>query len=206
MPTSNWILSATTCWPTTAGRCPRHGGSTGPTFRPASWRTTRRSWRRWPPVGMRSAERDSWSKRAALAIRRSGNEVDRDLDLPRTTVPIERIDGTVAAHSALCRGPGNLSRLRRRGQVRRGGVGLSPDGHDPACHRRDLRCHQFRGREQHSSAAEEGPVRALRRRCAATLTDRSSYQLKSDPDDALGACSLDIYVRSYKEGSPCTFS
>jgi len=33
-----------------------------------------------------------------LAIRRSGSAVDRDLDLPRTTVPIERIDGTVAAH------------------------------------------------------------------------------------------------------------
>jgi REP element-mobilizing transposase RayT len=33
-----------------------------------------------------------------LAIRRSGNALDRDVDLPRTTVPIERIDETVAAH------------------------------------------------------------------------------------------------------------
>jgi len=33
-----------------------------------------------------------------LAIRRSGSEVDRDVDLPRTTVSIEQIDETVAAH------------------------------------------------------------------------------------------------------------
>ncbi len=33
-----------------------------------------------------------------LAIRRSGSAVDRDVDLPRTMVPIERIDETVAAH------------------------------------------------------------------------------------------------------------
>ena len=33
-----------------------------------------------------------------LAIRRSGSAVDGDVDLPRTTVPIERIDEMVAAH------------------------------------------------------------------------------------------------------------
>jgi len=33
-----------------------------------------------------------------LAIRRSGRAVDPDLDLPQTTVPIEPIDETVAAH------------------------------------------------------------------------------------------------------------
>jgi REP element-mobilizing transposase RayT/DNA-binding transcriptional ArsR family regulator len=33
-----------------------------------------------------------------LAIRRSGRAVDRDLDLPRATVPVERIDEAVAAH------------------------------------------------------------------------------------------------------------
>jgi len=33
-----------------------------------------------------------------LAIRRDGSAVDRDLDLPRTTVPIERIDKMVVAH------------------------------------------------------------------------------------------------------------
>ena len=33
-----------------------------------------------------------------LAIRRSGIAVDRDVDLPRTTVPIECIDAAVAAH------------------------------------------------------------------------------------------------------------
>ena len=36
-----------------------------------------------------------------LAIRRSGSAVDRDLDLPRTTVPIEQIDEAVAAHYAV---------------------------------------------------------------------------------------------------------
>jgi len=33
-----------------------------------------------------------------LAQRRSGSPRDTDLDLPRTTLPIERIDGSVAAH------------------------------------------------------------------------------------------------------------
>jgi len=36
-----------------------------------------------------------------LAQRRSGAVQDRDLDLPRSTVPIEQIDASVAAHFGL---------------------------------------------------------------------------------------------------------
>jgi len=41
-----------------------------------------------------------------LAIRRSGSAVERDVDLPRTTVRIERIDAMVAAHYGVM--PGDL--------------------------------------------------------------------------------------------------
>ena len=48
-----------------------------------------------------------------LVIRRSGGEVDRDLDLPRTTVPIEQIDETVAAHYGVL--PTDLERCQACG-------------------------------------------------------------------------------------------
>jgi len=48
-----------------------------------------------------------------LAVRRSGKEVDRDLDLPRTTVPIEPIDETVAAHYGVM--PADLESCRACG-------------------------------------------------------------------------------------------
>ena len=104
--------------------------------------------------------------RSGLAIRRSGSEVNRDLDLPRTTVPIEQIDETVAAHYGVmptdlehCQACGGAAKFvavelacRLTGMTQRA-IGA-------------LRYHQFRRREQHSSATEEGRVRALRCRRA----------------------------------------
>ena len=46
-----------------------------------------------------------------LANRRSGSEVDRDLDLPRRTVPIEQIDEAVARITASQRATWNVAGL-----------------------------------------------------------------------------------------------
>ncbi len=99
----------------------------------------------------------------------------RDLDLPRTTVPIEQIDEAAAAHYGVmptdrehCQACGGAAKYvavelacRLTGMTQRD-------------NRRALRGHQFRRREQHSPATEEGRVRALRRRRTAIPTGYSS--------------------------------
>ena len=62
MPANAWTSSATICCTITAGHCRRPDGKTA---RRACLRLAerlRRSWKRWQPVGMRSAEGSSWRK------------------------------------------------------------------------------------------------------------------------------------------------
>ena len=69
------------------------------TSRHACWRTTRPSWRRWPPAATPSAA-TAFIERTEGQIeeRRSGRVQDRDLDLPRRTVSLDEIDAAVARH------------------------------------------------------------------------------------------------------------
>jgi putative transposase len=90
-----------------------------------------------------------------LAMRRSGTEADRDVDLPRATVAIERIDETVAAHFDVP--PAILAKRRGGGAAKIVAVEL-------ACRLTDMTQRAIGG---HYGGISSGAVSNIRRRLQA---------------------------------------